>query len=157
MRLAQQRVEAVVEAGAQAGVGGVAGVGVLRDLVVPARRRVDAARTPLVGGAGLEVAVLQGGEQGRRVAVRRAVAVQAAGAAVAGDLDTAAAQKHSAPRPQLGPTLSPSWPEAARNQVQTLWYSFTFLVTFYYYFLYFNSQNLDATICTFHFLILLLL
>lgn len=91
MRLAQQRVKAVVEAGAEAGV---SGVGVRRALVVPAQCRVDAARALVVGvgGAGPEVAVLQGGEQGRRVPVRRAVAVEAAGAAVAGDLDTVAAQ-----------------------------------------------------------------
>lgn len=94
MRLAQQRVEAVVEAGAEAGVSGVAGVGVRRALVVPARCRVDAAGVPVVGvgGAGPQVAMLQGGEQGRRVPVRRAVAVEAAGAAVAGDLHTVAAQ-----------------------------------------------------------------
>lgn len=120
MRLAQQRVEAVVEAGAQAGVSGVAGVGVRRDLVVPARRRVDAAGTAFAGGAGLEVAVLQGGEQGRRVAVRRAVAVQAAGAAVAGDLHTVAARKHLAPAPHPRCRCAPQ--QAGGSRVQTLWY-----------------------------------
>lgn len=93
VRLAQQCVEAVVETGAQAGVSGVAGVGVRQDLVVPARRRVHAAGTPLVSDAGLEVAVLQGVEQRRRVAVSWTVAVQAAGATVAGDLDTVAGRK----------------------------------------------------------------
>lgn len=80
MRLAQQRVETVVEAGAEAGVGAV--VGAARRAVVV---RLRAENVPLLVVAvrwPQEVVLLQGGEHSRLVLERRTVGVQAARAAV---------------------------------------------------------------------------
>lgn len=65
--LAQQSVEAVVEAGAEANVSGVAGA-VQRAAVVLLRRRDRAVVLVVVGGL-VEVVLLQGGQHGRLVFV----------------------------------------------------------------------------------------
>lgn len=85
MRLAQQRVEAVVEAGAEAGVGAV--VGAARRAVVVLLR---AENVPLLVAAAVrwpeEVVLLQGGEQSCLAPEHRTVGVQAARAAVSAHL-----------------------------------------------------------------------
>lgn len=86
--LAQQGVEAVVEAGAEAQVGGVARA-VRRAVVVLPGRREQPPVLVVVGGGLVEVVLLEGGQQRRLVLKHRAAAVQAARAAVAGHLERA--------------------------------------------------------------------
>lgn len=86
MRLAQQSVEAVVEAGAEAQVGGVAGA-VQRAVVVLSRHGQQVLVLVLVVvGRLLEVVLLEGGEQSRLILIHGAVTIQAARATVVGFL-----------------------------------------------------------------------